>query len=86
MILLMVSRHANPALTTRPDRALRDAALNVLEQRNRQVEAFIAACLATLVADPDGFLATLDPQWPPPRPRGRPRKQEAPPTAVGGAS
>jgi hypothetical protein len=74
MILHMPSKHANRALTTRPPEAIRVAAQEALDQRQRQMEAFIAACLTALAADPDRFLADLTAHWPPPRQIGRPRR------------
>ncbi|MHA4818768.1 hypothetical protein ACXZ65_30975 [Streptomyces aculeolatus] len=38
------------------------------------MRAFVVACLAALVADPDRFLAQLDSHWPEQKPRGRPRR------------
>ena len=40
----------------------------------RKMDDFLRACLRALRADPEVFLASLEAHWPPPRPRGRPRK------------
>jgi hypothetical protein len=70
------SQHADPAaLTVRPGAEVKAAASRVLDGRNLQMRSFIVACLTALAADPDGFLATLGPHWPTPRPHGRPRRR-----------
>jgi hypothetical protein len=68
------SQHAERALTVRPPVELRNAAQRVLTERDREMQAFVVACLAALTADPDPFLAQLAVYWPPPKPRGRPRR------------
>jgi hypothetical protein len=68
------SQHADPeALTVRPGATVKSAASKALSDRDLEMRAFIVACQVALAADPDGFLATLAPHWPPPKPRGRPR-------------
>jgi hypothetical protein len=79
MILAMPNVHANPGLTTRPPEEVQAAAKTALADRGHHMEAFIAACLAALAANPDRFLAALARHWPEPRPRGRP-KRATPPT------
>lgn len=76
---MMSNRHRDRALTFRPAAEIRDPAQTALEQRNREIGAFLTACLAALNADADGFLAQLDEHWPPARPIGRPRR--SPPSA-----
>lgn len=78
MILPMPNVHANPGLTTRPPREVRDTAKAKLSERGREVESFIHACLNALNANPDRFLAQLAEHWPEPRPRGRPRRDPDP--------
>lgn len=70
----MGSQHAEPeALTVRPGAEVKAAASRVLSERDLEMRAAIVACLTALAADPDGFVATLAPHWPPPKPRGRAR-------------
>ncbi|MEV5784564.1 hypothetical protein AB0L42_26675 [Streptomyces sp. NPDC052287] len=74
------SRHRDPALTVRPNAALKAAAQDALGQRGRETKAFVVACLNALVADPDAFLEHLAEHWPAESRRGRPpRKTPAPP-------
>ncbi|MEU6965109.1 hypothetical protein [Streptomyces chrestomyceticus] len=68
----MSSQHRDPAMTVRPPAALKAAAETALG--DREMRAFVVACLAALVADPDRFLAQLDEHWPEEKPRGRPRR------------
>jgi hypothetical protein len=75
------SQHAEPeALTVRPGAEVKAAASRVLSERDLEMRAFIVACLTALAAEPDRFLATLAPHWPPAKPRGRPRgeRRQAP--------
>lgn len=69
------SQHSGKALTVRPDPDLKAAATAALTARNREMQAFVVACLTALVADPDAFLATLDTHWPPKKPYGRPPRK-----------
>jgi hypothetical protein len=71
------SQHADPALTVRPGAQVKDAASRVLSERHLEMQAFIVACLIALAVDPDLFLATVRPHWPPAKPRGRPRGCQA---------
>ncbi|MGH8964148.1 MAG: hypothetical protein ACRDXB_02295 [Actinomycetes bacterium] len=60
----------------RPEPDEYTSAMDVLG--DRQMDDFLRACLRALRENPEAFLATLAPHWPPPRPRGRPRKAEPP--------
>lgn len=77
----MASQHTNPPLNVRPDAALKADAKKKLEDRNRDLTAFVVACLTAVTKDPDGFLEILAPHWPPPKAQGRPRKNPARPSA-----
>ena len=70
----MTRQREGPGLTVRPPGALKDQAKELLTKRGRGIQAFVVACLSALLADPDRVLALLEPHWPPPRLRGRPRK------------
>ncbi|MFM9499874.1 hypothetical protein ACKI1Q_40620 [Streptomyces galilaeus] len=71
-------RHRDPGLTVRPDATLKQQATQELSDRDREMKAFVVACLSALVADPDGFLEQLNEHWPAEKPRGRPRKATSP--------
>ncbi|MEV8419217.1 hypothetical protein AB0P45_37520 [Streptomyces niveus] len=77
----MASQHRNPALTVRPPADLKKQATKALGDHDREMQAFVVACLSALVDDPDSFLGRLDGHWPPETPRGRPRKTVTPPEA-----
>lgn len=79
-MLAMPSQHRNPPLNVRPDAALKAAAQQELEQRKKEMTAFITACLTAVAKDPEGFLAVLAPHWPPPVPKGRPWPSKSPNT------
>jgi hypothetical protein len=68
------SNHADPAVTVRPPAEVMTQARAELAARGRGMRGFVTACLAAVVADPDGFLAQLTEHWPPEKPRGRPRR------------
>jgi hypothetical protein len=68
------SDHADPAVTVRPPAGLKTRAQAELAARGRGLRGFVTACLAALVADPEGFLAGLAEHWPAEKPRGRPRR------------
>jgi len=74
MILSMSSQHAEPAITVRAPKDLSDEAKDVLKARGRTMRAFVVACLTRLTTDSGNFLALLDDDWPPEKPRGRPRQ------------
>lgn len=74
-MMRMATRHRNPPLNVRPDGALKAAAQAELERRDREMTAFVTACLTAVSADPDGFLSVLEPYWPAPTPMGRPRRE-----------
>jgi hypothetical protein len=74
---MMSSQHRDAPLNVRPDTAARRVAQAVLSERERDMTAFITACLATVAAEPDAMLALLDPHWPTPKPRGRPPRPQA---------
>jgi hypothetical protein len=74
---MMSNRHKERALTFRPAAEIRDPAQSALDEREREIGAFLTACLAALNHDPDGFLGQLDAHWPPAKPRGRPRRAGA---------
>ena len=54
-----------------------DQAKAVLASEGREMDAFLRACLRLLRDKPTALLALLAPHWPPPKPRGQPRKQPA---------
>jgi hypothetical protein len=66
--------HRDLGLTVRPDATLKQLATQALSDRDREMKAFVVACLSALIADPDGFLEQLNEHWPAAKPRGRPRK------------
>jgi hypothetical protein len=74
MILCMGSQHADPALTVRPPAEVKAAAQAVLDERDREMRAFVTACLAGVAAEPDKMLKLLTRYWPAPKARGRPRR------------
>lgn len=74
----MSSQHRDPGMTIRPPAELKAAAQTALG--DREMRAFVVACLAALVADPDRFLAGLDAYWPEKKVRGRPRKAASDPS------
>lgn len=61
----------------RPEPDEYDQAKDVLAKDGREMDAFLRACLRLLRANPTALLALLAPHWPPPKPRGQPRKQLA---------
>ncbi|WP_202910842.1 hypothetical protein [Mycobacteroides abscessus] len=68
----MASEHTEKAMTvTVPDRVKANAQ-NTLNERGRDMRAFIEASLAAVHENPDRVLKILTPHWPPPKPRGRP--------------
>ncbi|MGW7260724.1 hypothetical protein [Streptomyces sp. NPDC054834] len=74
----MSSQHRDPPLTVRPPATLKADAQKELTDRDREMKAFVVACLNALVADPDSFLNLLNEHWPAETPRGRPRKSPEP--------
>ena len=76
-------RHRDPGLTVRPDATLKAQATQALSDRDREMKAFVVACLSALVADPDSFLELLNEHWPAEKPRGRPRKSPLPSAGAG---
>jgi hypothetical protein len=58
----------------RPEPDEYDDAMKVLNEQDREMDAFVRACLRLLRDKPTALLALLSPYWPPPKPRGRPRK------------
>jgi hypothetical protein len=72
----MNSQHAaETSVTARTDDEVKAAATRVLDDRGLEMQAFIVACLLALAADPDRFIATVRPHWPPAKARGRPPRQ-----------
>ncbi len=69
----MSSQHADAALTVRPPADVKGAAQEALAVRDREMRAFVVACLTALAADPDRLLDLLGPYWPARKRRGRPR-------------
>ncbi|GHF33311.1 hypothetical protein [Streptomyces fumanus] len=72
-------------MIVRPGEALKQGATQALNNRGREMQGFVVACLNALVADPDSFLRRLSGHWPAEKPRGRPRK-DAHGDAAGDAS
>ena len=72
------SQHAEPAMTVRVPTGLKDDARQTLSGRGLELRAFIVACLAALRAHPEAVLAVVEPYWPDPKVRGRPRRGEQP--------
>jgi hypothetical protein len=66
------SQHADQPLTVRAPKTVIAPAKAVLRSHDREMRAFVVACLTALVADPDATLAQLDEYWPSRKPRGRP--------------
>jgi hypothetical protein len=75
----MANQHKIKGTTVRPEPAEVEAAKPHLD--GRSIETLLRATLRALKAEPDRVLATLEPYWPPEKPRGRPRK--TPPTDAG---
>lgn len=71
----MSSQHRLRPRSFRPEPGEYAVAQAVLDARGRHMDAFLRACLRSLHADPDGFLALLAPLWPTPKPQGRPSQQ-----------
>ena len=67
----MPSQHAEPAHTIRADADLWSASQQALN--GREMRAFVVACLTALTIDGAALLAVVEPHWPDPKPRGRPR-------------
>ncbi len=72
----MGSQHRLKPRAFRPEPHEYAAAKADLEARDRQMDAFLRACLRWLHRDPDGFLDLLAPVWPPPKRQGRPGHQQ----------
>lgn len=70
----MSSQHRLKPTNFRPEPDEIEPVKKALADHGREMEGFLRACLLAYQADPDGFTATLEPHWPPPRPRGRPRQ------------
>ncbi|MFG1913081.1 hypothetical protein [Kribbella sp. NPDC048928] len=75
----MGSQHADPALTVRAPADVKGRATEVLQARGLEMRGFVVACLTALAADPDALLNQIEPHWPAEKPRGRPRREPAPP-------
>jgi hypothetical protein len=75
MILCVKDRHRLRPKAFRPDPDEYDDAMKVLKAENREMDAFVRACLRLLRDKPGDLLALLAPYWPPPKPRGRPTKE-----------
>lgn len=69
------SHHAEPAMTIRVPPGFKDDARDTLGRRGLELRAFIVACLGALRAHPEQILTLVEPYWPDPKPRGRPRSQ-----------
>ncbi|MEU6003929.1 hypothetical protein [Streptomyces sp. NPDC047197] len=65
-------RHRDPPLAVRPPATLKADAQRALGER--EMQAFVVACLTALVAAPERFLAQLDEHCPEKKPLGRPRR------------
>jgi hypothetical protein len=70
------SQHRLKPTNFRPEPNEIEPVKTSLASRQRDLDGFFRACLLAYQADPDGFMATLKPHWPPPRPRGRPRRED----------
>lgn len=70
----MSNQHADPALTVRPPAGVKTAAQAVLRAHDRDMRAFITACLTAVATDSDTMFAALAAYWPPPKRLGRPRR------------
>jgi hypothetical protein len=71
----MGSQHRLKPRAFRPEPHEYAAAKADLQARDRQMDAFLRACLRWLHRDPDGVLDLLAPVWPPTKPQGRPGRQ-----------
>ncbi|MCV7256964.1 hypothetical protein H7J86_32795 [Mycobacterium hackensackense] len=72
------SQHKDPAMTVRVPPGLKGDARHTLAGRGLELQAFVVACLTALRAEPEQVLAVVEPYWPDPKPRGRPRRDEPP--------
>lgn len=73
MILSVTDKHRLKPKAFRPDPAeWADAAAALPD--GRTMESFLRACLRRLSREPEAFAEHLAPDWPPEKPKGRPRK------------
>lgn len=70
-------RHRDPTVTVRPSKQVKTQASAVLGEHNLTIQAYLLACLAELLADPERRLREIGPYVPPPKPTGRPPKRHA---------
>lgn len=71
----MSSQHRLRPTNFRPEPDEIEPVKKALADQGRELEGFLRACLLAYQADPEALGALLAPHWPPPRPRGRPRKE-----------
>lgn len=72
------SQHKDPAMTVRVPPGIKGDARHTLAGRGLELQAFVVACLTALRTEPEQVLAVVEPYWPDPKPRGRPRRDEPP--------
>ena len=71
-------RHRDPTVTTRPTKQVKEQAEAVLDKHNLTIQAYLLACIAELLADPERRVREVQPYVPPPKPIGRPPKKRTP--------
>jgi hypothetical protein len=76
MGMMSGSQHKDPAMTVRVPSGLKADARHTLAARGLELRAFVVACLTALRTHPEQVLALVEPYWPDPKPRGRPRRDE----------
>jgi hypothetical protein len=81
-------QHADQSLTVRVPTTVIVPAKAVLRGHDREMRAFVVACLTALVADLDATLAQLEEYWPSRKLRGRPwpsrhQRTDPPPDRLG---
>jgi hypothetical protein len=67
-------RHRDPGVLARPSPELREQSKQVLGDAGWTMSDFLIACLAAVVRNPAGMLASLAKYRLDPKPRGRPRR------------
>ncbi|MDG4792107.1 hypothetical protein O7626_40545 [Micromonospora sp. WMMD1102] len=65
-------------MTVRPTEQVKEQASAMLDEHNLTVQAYLLACLAELLAEPERRIREVEPYVPPPKPSGRPPKKRKP--------
>jgi hypothetical protein len=70
----VADRHIDPTVTVRPAAGDKAAATEALRARGWTIQAYLLACIAELLAEPDRRVAEVESYRPPSKPIGRPRR------------